>query len=73
MLCVHDVLGATSLKAAEEIINKEDLDVILIEYEMVEKNSDSWNDVLMLPAKKKGIPVIRETGDGSLSPYTSLY
>ena len=58
MLCVHDVLGATSLKAAEEIINKEDLDVILIEYEMVEKNSDSWNDVLMLPARKKGISVI---------------
>nr|MBQ4453706.1 response regulator transcription factor [Clostridia bacterium] len=58
MLCVHDVLGATSLKAAEEIINKEDLDVILIEYEMVERNSESWNDVLMLPARKKGIPVI---------------
>ena len=34
------------------------LDVILIEYEMVEKNSDSWNDVLMLPARKKGISVI---------------
>lgn len=66
-----EVLQATNIKVANEILEKEKVDLIILDV-MMEKNSDGFNFAqrIKMNEKLKHIPIIMATAVNQRTPFT---
>jgi two-component system alkaline phosphatase synthesis response regulator PhoP len=67
----YDVVGATNIRVAQEILEKDQIDLIILDV-MMDKNSDGFNFAISVKnhEKYKRIPIIMVTAVGQRTKFS---